>query len=539
MSACDPLTIPGILARSAAARPTNDAFVFPDARETYGDLLIRARSVARSMRGLGVCQGDAIGILMPNCLEFTHVLLGAAFAGALVVTINSRLAPPELRYVITDSGMKALFTTDLVADRVDYVDRLRKAFPELDTAATGETPPLRDAPALDNLVLLGTGEGGGLLSRRQFEAAGRNVEREVTGEDVSRHDPYIMMYTSGTTAKPKGCVLAHEAVVRSGLEVGRRAFRLEAGDRMWNPLPMFHVSAQAPMIGVLDAGAAYLSMTHFDPGAALQMISEREATFLFPAYPTITQPLLTHPEYRPELFAKVRAVLTVGPPELLRSFQERLPYSEHLSCYGSTELGGIAVVGYVGDPVEERLTCGKPLEGIEVEVRNPDTGSPLPAGEIGVLWVRGYNLFLGYHNDPEKTAAAFDGEGWFDTGDLASLDERGNVTFRGRVKDMLKVGGENVSCLEVEAVLAGHPAVAVAAVVGIPDPKYDEVPVAFVELRPDADGDADELLRHCNQALARFKVPRAIHFVTEWPMSATKIQKFRLRDMLLGQSPVK
>jgi fatty-acyl-CoA synthase len=341
-----------------------------------------------------------------------------------------------------------------------------------------------------------------------------------------------MMYTSGTTANPKGCILSHQSLVRSGLAVGRDAFQLGPDDRMWNPLPMFHVSAQAPMIGVLDATAAYLSMTHFDPSVALDMIVNEGSTFLFPCFPTITQPLLSHPDYRPETLAKVRGVMTVGPPQLLRTFQERLPYSEHLSAYGSTEMGGIAVVGRLGDPVEARETCGKALPGIELQVRDIDTGEICPAGGAGVLWARGYNLFGGYHNDPEKTAASFDEGGWFNTGDLAVIAEDGSVTFKGREKDMLKVGGENVACVEIEAFLATHPAVAMAAVIGIPDEKYTEVPVAFVELAPGEKAEADELIAHCRTGLAKFKVPRAVHFVTEWPMSTTKIQKFRLRDLL-------
>jgi fatty-acyl-CoA synthase len=298
---------------------------------------------------------------------------------------------------------------------------------------------------------------------------------------------------------------------------------------------MFHVSAQAPMVAVLNAGAAYVSMTHFETDAALELIEREEATLLYPAYPTLTGPLLAHPSYGPATFRRVRALLTVGPPDLLRGFQEKLPHTSHVSCYGSTETGGVAVMGRLDDPIEERLTSGKPFAGVEVQVRDPLTGEQVAPGEVGVLHLRGFNLFLGYHNDPAKTAASFDADGWFFTGDLASVDANGNLTFRGRTKDMLKVGGENVGCLEVEAYLTTHPDIELASVVGVPDPRYDELPAAFVELRAGARLTEAEVIAFCREGMAKYKVPRYVRFVTEWPMSATKIQKFRLRDRLVAE----
>ena len=167
--------------------------------------------------------------------------------------------------------------------------------------------------------------------------------------------------------------------------------------------------------------------------------------------------------------------------------------------------------------------------------RDPATGEIPPAGETGLLHIRGFNLFRGYRNDPQKTADSVDADGWFCTGDLASIDAAGNLVFRGRIKDMLKVGGENVGCLEVEAYLCTHPDVQLACVVGVPDPRYDEVPAAFVELREGAELTVDEIIEYCRRGLAKYKVPRHVRFTTEWPMSATKIQKFRLRDSLVAE----
>jgi fatty-acyl-CoA synthase len=287
---------------------------------------------------------------------------------------------------------------------------------------------------------------------------------------------------------------------------------------------------------VLNAGAAYVSMTHFEPGAALSLIEREQVTLMWPAYPTLTAPLLAHPAYGPDSFRRVRALLTVGPPDLLRTFQDQLPHTAHVSCYGSTELGGVAAMGRLDDPLEDRLTCGKPFAGVEMQVRDLATGSPVPAGETGGLHVRGFNLFLGYRNDPAKTAASIDADGWFATGDLGSIDAAGNLTFGGRTKDVLKVGGENVGCLEVEAYLVGHPDIRLAAVVGVPHPFYGEVPAAFVEVG--AAVTEEEVIEYCRRGLAKYKVPRYVRFVTEWPMSATKVQKFRLRDALVAELEV-
>jgi fatty-acyl-CoA synthase len=534
----DAVTVPLLLRRAAARFPERDSFVFPRARQTYAELEHSAVAVARSLTAVGVTRGDLVGAVMPNCLEFVHLMLGTAMVGAVFVPINARLAPRELAYVIADSGMKVLASTDVVDEHVDFVARLTEAFPELGKAEPGSTPPLSTAPAVRLVVMMGQRSAPGFLARADFLARGETVDPgrvRAAADLVTPDTPYIMMYTSGTTSMPKGCPLSHESLVRLGVAVGEQAFRITAEDRMWNPLPMFHVSAQAPMIGVLNAGAAYVSMTHFEPTQALELIEREKATLLFPAYPTLTGPLLSHSEYRPDTFARARAMLTVGPPDVLRGYQEKLPHTAHVSCYGSTETGGIAVMGRLDDPLEQRLTCGKPFDGVEIEVRDPVTECPVPAGESGLVFVRGFSVFLGYHNAPEKTAESVDADGWFRTGDLASVDENGNLTFRGRVKDMLKVGGENVGCVEVEGYLLNHPDIVVAAVVGVPDPKYDEVPAAFVECRPGAACTEQDVIDYCRAGLARYKVPRFVRFTTDWPMSATKVQKFRLRDRLLAE----
>jgi fatty-acyl-CoA synthase len=212
-----------------------------------------------------------------------------------------------------------------------------------------------------------------------------------------------------------------------------------------------------------------------------------------------------------------------------------MPHAVQISAYGLTECGGVVAFNELDDTLEQRVTTqGRPFAGIEVCAQDPDR-AVLPAGERGEICVRGYCLFDGYYKDPEKTAASFDRDGWFHTGDLGTVDATGRVSYQGRIKDMLKVGGENVAAIEIESYLATHPAVSIAQVVGVPDAKYVEVPAAFLELKPGASVTEEEIVAFCRGAMASFKVPRYVRVVTEWPMSATKVQKFRLRDLIVDE----
>ncbi len=537
-------TIPALLLRGVEKFAEREAFVFDTGRElqreTYQEIFERSLEFARALVGLGIKPGDHVGIVMHNSLNFIHALFGSALAGAVAVPMNTRLAPRETAYAVQDSGVRVIFANDVARENVDLVARLHEALPGLSDAPVRVAAMSAAAPALLGAFLFGESTAAGFGTSESFFAAAEGVSGDEILERARHIDPdsvYMMLYTSGTTANPKGVRLAHRSIVSTGYQVGRERFALTLADRLWNALPLFHVSSQAPMTGVLDAGATYLSMVHFTPERALDMIRKERATVLYPAYPALTQPLLNHAAGIEETFRSVRAVLTVGPAELLMKYEKEFPeHTKHISCYGSTELGGIAVMGRMDDAAEARATAGYPLEGVEMQVRDLTTGKPVGPRVAGELWFRGFNLFTEYNNDPIKTAAVFDADGWFNSGDIGKVDEDGYLTFLGRVKDMLKVGGENVACIEIEAYLMSHPSVAVAAAVGMPDEKYDEVPVAFVEFVPGQEVEPQEIIDYAAKGLAKYKVPREVHVLTEWPMNAgTKIQKFKLREQLLDK----
>ena len=528
-------TLGGLLARASARWPDTDALLFPGERVSYAQLEAAAVARARSLLALSIGQGDHVGILMPNSFVFVELLLACALIGAWAVPINSRFKARELAYVIANADLHVLFTTDAIDEHVDFVELLGAAFPALAAQSNPARLNLTAAPLLRNIVLIGARQPTGMIGGEAFAAAGRDIATDAVAHrraQVGPDDVLLMMYTSGTTAHPKGCPLTHGTVTRCALEAGRTRLELVAGDRVWDPLPMFHMSFVLPFAACLDAGAALLSMERFEPALALKYMADEQVTVNFAAFPTITQAFLSHPEFDPARL-HFRLINNVAPPELLRSMQAAMPWARQISAYGLTEAGGVVAFSEPGDTPEQRATTqGRPFRGIEVAIRDPDTNVPLPNGTRGEIVLRGYCVFAGYYKDPHKNAACFDADGWFHTGDLGSLDADGRISFLGRAKDMLKVGGENVAAVEIESFLQTHPAVLIAQVVPIADPKYDEVPVAFVQLRPGAAVSEAELIAFSRGAIASFKVPRHVRFVSEWPMSATKIQKFVLRQRI-------
>ncbi len=514
------------LLRGARAHPDRDFMVLVDERVTYGELADRARNIGRSLIAMGVERGDRVGILMANCLDFTDLLFGTSLIGAVPVLYNARFKAREIAHVTTDAGVKVVFTNDIIEQHTDYVELLNKA-------------GVHSSPMMERAVFLGEGDRDGYMTRAEFEALGESIDAsEVDGRHAgtSVEDMALMFYTSGTTAMPKGCPLDHVVLQHAGVFGSVDRFRLDEGAVVWGPLPMFHSAFTQPLSGVLHVGGTFVSMTHFDAGDALDLIEREGVTGAFPAFPTITMQLLNHPRYTEDTFRTVKVMLNVGPPEELRAMQDRMPHTTQITSFGMSECGGSVAMCEPDESIELRSECsGLALPGNTIEVRHPETGETLAPGERGEICVGGRGVFTEYYNDPEKTAASFHDDGFFRTGDLGVLDAEGRVTFKGRLKDMLKVGGENVAAVEVEGYLATHPAVDLAQVVALPDEKYGEVPVAYIEKAPGAEVTEDEIIAYCRGEIASFKIPRHVRFVDEWPMGATKILKYELRDRICAE----
>ena len=286
------------------------------------------------------------------------------------------------------------------------------------------------------------------------------------------------------------------------------------------------------MTMILEAGGAYLTIPSFDAGVALAMLERERATIAYPAFVTIMSDLISHPDFPTTDLSTMRLMNSnfgVQPAWIKDAMVAATPDIVYVGTYGLTEGAGTICTSRVDDSFEQRTTrLGVPLDEWEVEIRDPESGRVCAIGERGEICARGPNMLAGYYKSPEKTAECIS-DGWLHTGDIGSLDADGQIMFHGRTKDMLKVGGENVAAAEIEAALQSHAAVKLAQVVGIPDDRYVEVPAAFIELDPGSQVEPQALIDHCRGHIASFKLPRHIRFVEEWPMSTSKIQKFRLR----------
>lgn len=524
--------------------PQGEALVFPDLRLSYDDLVKRVMVRARQLRAAGVRPRDNVGILLPTSVEFVETLFAVSFCGAVSVMLNARYKPAEIAYVAENADLRMIVTSNALETHSDFVGRLAQAFPAL----SGQSDPLAlrlpEVPKLKCILLIDETSAPSFASLTMVANAAAAIDEKqihIARNSVRVRDPAMILYTSGTSANPKGCLISHEAVTReSRMLAARWGYRQD--DRVWSPLPLFHVAAMLGMLAILDCGGTFIGMPHFDAAESLRMIERERATSLFVPFVTFLQGMMYEPEFQTVDLSKVRhanSCFAAQPAKVGETWRKKAPQILHVGTFGMTEAFGVVTTGGVGmEPDLGFRTLGYPLPGIELKIVDVETQTEQPAGARGEVLVRGFNIFDGYYKDADKTTATLDAEGWYHSGDIGSIDAEGHLMFHGRFKDMLKVGGENVAAAEVEAVLATHPAVKLAQVVGIPDPRLAEIPAAFIEGDP-TQASAEDLIAFVRERLASFKVPRHVRFVEEWPMSASKIQKFRMRQALMDELGIK
>ncbi len=534
------LTMGGMIRASAQNFGPREALVFPDRRITYADLDSSARAWAAAMIALGVQPGQHVGLFMPTCPQFIEAFYGIAMAGAVAVPINARYQSHELAYLVRDADLVVLVTAGQVAEGLDYRDRVRAALPSLMGADPARGLSLDEAPMLHTIISLDPEGADAMLAVDETLALGEGTEPELIErriEDVDAEDIAMILYTSGTTANPKGALISHRAQVGNSRNLGKR-YLCTAEDKVWSPLPIFHIAGILPMTMILDLGGVYMTVPHFEAGQALAMLGAEGATIAYPSFVTIMQDLINHPTFKTTDLSKLRVMnsnFAVQPAWIKDAVVAAMPHTIQVGTYGLTEAAGTVSTSRLDDSFEVRTgRCGFPLEDWDMRIVDPETGHDCGMDERGEIVLRGPHMLNGYYNAPEKSAEALR-DGWFYTGDVGSVDAGGNVMFHGRTKDMLKVGGENVAAAEIEAMLQSHPAVKLAQVVGIPDDRYVEVAAAFVELAEGSQASEAELIAHCKGKLAGFKIPRHVRMVREWPMSTSKIQKFKLRGELIEE----
>jgi len=493
-----------LIARNAAFTPDKPALRFEGAVLSYADFDARIGALAASLKSdYGVARGDRIAILSLNRPDYLVALYACARLGAMLVPLNWRLAIPEQLFILADASVKVVLLEKAFAD---ILPPLVASMPQakiigLDFAPAG-------AASIDEAIADASGDG-------------RNPHTDLTC-------PLLIVYTSGTTGRPKGAVLRQEALMWNGV-MSQHMHALTSADHVLTVLPFFHVGGlNIQTTPALHHGATVTIHSRFAPGATLKAITDDRPT-LTVLVPATIQAVTDHPDWASTDLSCLRAVSTgssVVPPQLIERITTRkIPV---LQVYGSTETCPISIYTRIGGKAPSPETTGLPGLFCEAKVVD-ETGAEVAAGSVGEILLRGPNVFFEYWGNAEATSAALR-DGWFRTGDLASRDEAGYFYVRDRKTNMIISGGENIYPAEVERVLLEHPSVADCGVVGRPDDKWQEVAVAYVVLRTDCACDAATLQSHVGAQLARFKVPREVVFVDDLPRTALgKVQHFVLK----------
>ena len=530
----DKQTLGDLLNQAADRFGPREALMYQGQRWTFNGFRDEVDRVARALINLGIQPGDKVSIWMPNRGEWLFLFGAVAKIGAILVPINTRFRTGDMEYLVNHSDSAALILMDR-SGPVDYLDMLREVAPEIDF---GDPLNLRPAtfPALRNVIIVGEEQPAGALDWDSMLAGADEVpaaelaQREAA---VSPEDTFLLMYTSGTTGFPKGVMHCHNPI-RTIIDAANR-MGMSSRDVILMYLPLFHCFGlyEGPLMSWVT-GARVVLTTMFDATETLGLIESETATVMngFDAH---FYDLCHHPDVdktdRSSLRTILLAVGMASSEPVARLAQEK--FCPTLSAWGMTEVGVGATRTFLDAPIDDRcVESGHPLPGYEFKIIDPDTGETLPPSTMGELCVRGYATMQGYYKRPEATAEAIDDDGWFHTGDVATIRDDGSVRFLGRYKDMLKVGGENVDPTEVEAFLLEHPAISKAQVIGVPDPRLAEVACACVVVEPgQAITDAD-LDSFCRGKMASFKIPRHLLVVDDYPMTSSgKVQKYLLRQM--------
>ncbi len=504
-------TIPDLVRGAAESFGDAEAVVDGEERCSFAQLGARVEAAARATAALGIERGDRVAIWAPNIHEWITAALGAVSAGAALVPINTRFKGPEAAYVLAKSRARALFTVTGFLD-TDYVAMLREA----------GTPD-----SLEHVVVLRGDTPENTMSFEGFLSADADVDADLTAEDIGD-----IIFTSGTTGRPKGVMTTHAQTLKV-FDVWSREVGLRADDRYLIVNPFFHTFGyKAGILACLMRGATMIPHAVFDAPSVMAKIATERVTAL-PGPPTLYQTILNHPERAAYDLASLRLAVTgaaVVPVALIKQMSDELGFETVLTAYGLTEATGTVTMCRQGDDAETVAnTCGRAIPDTEVRVVDDD-GAERPAGEPGEVVVRGYNVMRGYFEDPEQTSKAIDADGWLHTGDVGVMDARGYLKITDRLKDMFIVGGFNVYPAEVENELVNHPAIAQAAVVGEPDERMGEVGVAFVVPVERAPVQPEEIIAWCRERMANYKVPRRVEVVDALPMNASgKVLKFELR----------
>ncbi|PAC96175.1 AMP-binding protein [Bacillus paralicheniformis] len=534
------LTIGKLLEKTAANAPDHEAVVYPDRplRYTYRQFDQLCRKVAKGLMALGIEKGEHVAIWASNTPEWLTAQFASAKTGSVLVTVNTNYQLSELEYVLKQSDATTLILMESYRG-TSYIDILYKLIPELKESEPGKLASER-LPFLKNIILMGDKRHPGMYLWDDILKLSGSVSVKALDHRMERlkeHDVINMQYTSGTTGFPKGVMLTHSNLANNAANIAE-CMNLLRKDRMCIPVPFFHCfGCVLGTLACVTAGATMVPVQEFNPKEVLSAVETEKCTALH-GVPTMFIAELNDQDFASYDLSSLRTGIMAGsncPIEVMKKVINNMGMSEITIAYGQTEASPVTTQTRVNDSLKRRVeTVGRALPNVEVKITEPGTNQEVARGVQGELCTRGYHVMKGYYKNSEDTAAVIDEDGFLHTGDLAVMDEEGYCRITGRLKDMIIRGGENIYPREIEEFLYKHPNILDVQIVGVPDETFGEEVSAWIKLKSGASMTADELKEYCKGKIARYKIPRYIAFVEEFPMTASgKVQKFKLREQAL------
>ncbi len=532
-------TLGQILDQTVALYPDQEALVYADRdyRQTWKEFSDNVDDLAKGLMALGVQPGEKVGIWATNVPHWVTLMFATARIGAVLLTVNTSYRDSELSYLLKQSECENLFIIDGYRDH-DYLATLYSVVPELRNQTRGALK-CESLPHLKRVMFLGVEKHRGIYSMSEvisMQAMVTDEEYEARKATVSPCDVVNMQYTSGTTGFPKGVMLTHVGIGNNGYWIGRNQ-KLSGKDRVCLPVPLFHCfGCVLGVMACVQHGATMVILENFSPVHVMASVDQEKCTALY-GVPTMYLAVVEHKLFSKFDYSSLRTGIMSGavcPEPLMRRVLNDMNMREITIPYGLTEGSPVMTMTTTDEESIDRRcqTVGRPMPGIEVAIRDPDTGDFLPAGTPGEICCRGYNVMKGYYKMPEATAQAIDGEGWLHSGDIGVMDGDGYLRITGRIKDMIIRGGENIYPREVEEFLLAMPEVQDVQVVGVPSRKYGEEVGALIIARPGRTVRPEDVRDFCRGHIAWHKIPRYVAVVDEFPQTASgKIQKYKLREL--------
>jgi fatty-acyl-CoA synthase len=528
------------LEKWAELTPDKDFIVYPDRglRFSYDTFNRRVDNLAKSFLHLGIRKGDKVGIFANNIPDWLTYFFATAKIGGVLVTINTNYRTHELEYLIKNSDLNTLCLVNGWRDS-DYVQMVYELVPELKEHQRGFMKSQK-FPELKNVIFMGPEKHRGMFNTPELILLGSQLDDQKLRKaiaEVECFDVVNMQYTSGTTGFPKGVMLTHYNILNNG-NATASCMNFSADERLCVCVPLFHCfGCVLALCSIITQGATMVMVENFDPLTVLASVQKEKCTALH-GVPTMFIAELNHPMFSLFDLSSLRTGIMAGslcPIETMNNVMEKMNMKELIIVYGLTESSPGMTATRVSDSPEIRATTvGKAYPAVEVKVADPETGQELQPGQQGELCCRGYNVMKGYYKNEEATANAIDADGWLHSGDLGVMDENGYFRVTGRIKDLIIRGGENIYPREIENFLYVHPEIEAVEVVGVASEKYGEEVGAFIKRKSGSELSAEDVSDFCRGKISRFKIPKYIFFVTEFPMTASgKIQKYKLREMAL------